>query len=364
MFRAILASMRSTSLKLLILHFLSLLAGLVSHPPAVLAMGAADSRCEYLFQPSVESKTAELGGRSVFYEITRAEPGRPTFVVFNGLVFPLSKYDQFREEFFRLRDGEGLIIMSYSTQPESLLQNPHQNLRRERDPSVDSLKLEDFAREMDAVLRQEAIQGEIVPIGLSFGAAPLTAFLKLYAKPRSPYLIRHAVFIAPLAIPGDTQPGAVQSKAAMEATYGMIPFWGSVWIESSRDSVAQSMAQALVNQSAQSPRSKYVAHKVGTDVLVQNLKAQIRSVESFDLRDVQTPKTVKVLFVVAENENPLRRANQEAAAAQHGFKVTEMKGSQHATVVDRPTETASLILGLADRQVDSRSKSSKSRATR
>lgn len=56
--------------------------------------------------------------RAVYYKYSLAEPGKPTVVLLNGLIYPLANWDAYLSNL--IEKGYGVILPAYSTQPESL----------------------------------------------------------------------------------------------------------------------------------------------------------------------------------------------------------------------------------------------------
>jgi hypothetical protein len=174
----------SSSIAILVL---SILISTTSSLYGASALASVD--CENQFvkaakktESRLEVAHVRLDGRAVYYEHLPAKRGKPTVFLLNGMFVPRESLQAFREAFEARSKGEGLLIMYYSTQLESLYlrgalgEDPALNLKL---PEGRTLTRKDFAIEAAAVLQASGAKGAIYLAGYSFGAGPAVEFASL-----------------------------------------------------------------------------------------------------------------------------------------------------------------------------------------
>jgi pimeloyl-ACP methyl ester carboxylesterase len=152
---------------------------------------------------SAEAKTATVEkfvriakGRSLFIHWDKAEEGKPTAVLLNGLTYSTEDWDRFAEA---LREkGYGVFRYDPYGMGETL----------EKSGAVeDVIRIEDQARDLDLVTKAVGLTGRLHLVGLSYGGGLAIAFARDYAE-----RIESAVLMAPFTKPLAQQDSWIRSQ--------------------------------------------------------------------------------------------------------------------------------------------------------
>lgn len=278
----------------------------------------------------------DVSGRRVYFEHIPAQEGKPTALLFNGLLVPMTEFIQFKKEFLARADGEGVLIFAYSSQFDSMAGAPAPRAKVER------ASLRDYAEQAEALVRHLTIKGPIVPVGFSYGSAPVTE----YVEPnRVRAQIRDVVFIAPLVFPGEASPPGV--AAAMQATEAALAWnpLGGMWMSQMREQGARTVAENLVGNYM---KTDVLPDGVAAADVESGLTEMIRAADEFNLAEAELPKDVTVHFILAGQEDPGRRRSQDEAVAHfeksNPVKVTVVEDSVHPLIGAKPKAAADAIL--------------------
>lgn len=310
----------------------------------------AGTKCEQSFVEVVASSAsrfqfshARIEGRAVYFEHLPAKRGKTTFFVLNGMFVPSGDLQAFREVFEAKSKGEGLLIMFYSTQLESLYlrgvlgSDPALNLMSaESSKSAESeLRLKDLVDEAKAVLRQAAVRGSVIPVGYSFGSAPAVALAS-----ETPSAFRRLVLFSPYVYAGEQLPFGAGD---VESLLRMNPFLGEAAVNKLRAQSARTTAAASIDD--------YILKMGGLpdglnrETAITGLMSQILSVIDFDLRKVNPPAEIPIDFVLAENEGTLRFiAQQSAAKSLSASRVIVVPQASHHLMALQPEAAVDALL--------------------
>ena len=319
----------------------------------VCAIGVADAkskRCEDIFrsQASVLEQQRNLNlvrsavvidGRAVYYEHLRAKKGRETLVVFSGLFTPLSDFASFQVEFAKRSQGEGLIVISYSTQIESMIWS---RVRFNQDLHFKALDLSDFTREVTAALNAENIRSPVSVLGYSYGAAPAAGFAEFHRD-----RVSNLIMVAPLIVPGDHNAQIHSSKEAYETLAKLNPLYGKAMIDSMREGAARNTATTIVENFM---KSQLLPEMITKELVIEGLIAQIRAAEAFDLRNENAGVWPRTHFLLASSEHAYRLALQQAlfdriAAAAKSPGISEIvKDGQHTLLASNAEAAVEFVL--------------------
>jgi len=318
-------------------HCSMLLFSLLFSASALLPLNAfGNADCENQFVKialPIESRFkfshARVDGRAVFFEHLPAKRGKPTLFVLNGLFVPSFVLQGFREAFEKNSKGEGLLIMYYSTQIESLylraLQDKDSALNL-KDQASDPLTLSDLAAEAKAVLEASRVRGSIYPVGYSFGAGPAVEFVA-HAVANDPAVrrqIKELVLLSPYV---HAKQDVFAGANGFEALIRMNPFLGESALQKMRDQSIRSIAVRAVD----SLGNNGLPTEVPREAAISGVIAQLQSIVEFDLRAISSID-VPVRFVIPENES-----SGGLAASREAFEALKGKSSKPvvlATVQD------------------------------
>ena len=273
---------------------------------------AATGLCESIFKPTtwvfdqqqklnLVRSSVLIDGRVVYYEHLRAKPGKKTLVVFSGLFVPMSDFAAFQVEFARQAKGEGLLLLAYSTQIESMIWSA---LRYEKQPNFSDVSLVGFSREATAALRAENISAPIAVMGFSYGTAPAVQFAEFHRR-----RVSDLIMVAPLIVPGDHSLSIHSGKDMYEAFARMNPIFGSSILDSMRSTAARKTAESIVDNYLTTQK---LPVPVTREMVVDGLVAQIRAAEAFDLRNENSARWPRTSFLMGELEQPYRLSLQQA----------------------------------------------------
>lgn len=326
----------------------SLLLGLLVSDPAL----AGSPFCADLFATTRESRdlplkrrSLEIDGRVVYYEHLEARHGKPTLFIFSGLFTPLSDFADFQASFLRQAQGEGLLIMAYSTQVESIISN---RLRHGLPLDYGKPDLIDFVREATAVLNAEKVPSPLVVAGYSFGSAPAVRFAQFHRE-----RVRDLVLVAPLISPGDHSFQVHFTKEVLESFVGWNLLYGRAWIESMRTGAAKTTAPSIVNEFL---RHRSFPEIISKEEVIEGLAAQIRAAESFDLRTENSSLWPRTSFLFGEHEIPSRKlllqsvierihqAASQAGATSRVGQIWEVPRAPHTIFASSPRASVDFVL--------------------
>lgn len=258
---------------------------------------------------------ARVANRAVYFEHLPAKRGKPTLFLLNGMFVPATDLKAFRDAFEQKSKGEGLLIMFYSTQLESLYlrgllgDDPALNLKLQDGQPLTRVEL---ANEAVAVLKASGAKGSIFPAGYSFGSAPVVELASLMASqssnPPLPGLrIKEVVLLSPFVHAGELVPFGGSN---VESLLRLNPFLGEAAIQKMRAQSARTTAATSIDDYIL--KTGGLPDGVSRETAIQGVASQIMSVMDFDLRKV-TSLPVPVRFVLAQNEATLRFVAQRDA---------------------------------------------------
>jgi len=236
-----------------------------------------------------EQHVLKIGdGHHVFYRYHPAEPGEPTLVLMNGLIYDLDNWNKFYEE-MKSR-GFGILQTAYSTQPESL-----RTLDGERPffaetsmtiqgPRQSGIEIQTLVDETMAVIDHLGID-EFSVLSLSYGSIP-SSVLASQNKDR----IKHLILSAP-AVMASHRYNAYGASRHM--WYSALPAFYEYYYDAE---LYNTMMPLVLGQ--------------GTPEGVQSLDffhgvyQMARSTKWFDLKDMAEEALPKTHLFLASREDP------------------------------------------------------------
>ncbi len=286
----------------------------------------------------------EVDGRPVYYRHFPATHGKATAIVFMGLYTPVADYIGFQKAFAAKSKGEGLIMFSYGSMPESLASRTDDHRSKNFYPA--ELVLNDLLREATAVINSAGVRGPVTAVGYSFGSAPASRFAAFHQG-----RVNNLILVAPLVVQGEHSAELMNGKAQLETMAAMNPLLGNMWLAASREHLARNSAIAVVN--AHFNAKDWPANVKREDV-INGIAGRIRATEDFDLRREDFSPWPRTHFLLADQENPLRVGAQtevvkQMIAAADGRlskipTVTVIENSGHGVLGIKPQDSADFIL--------------------
>lgn len=156
----------------------------------------------FLFSPlahAISASSFELANNhKVFYKYEEADSGKPTIVLLNGLIYQIDFWDEYLEEM--TAQGYGVLLLAYSTQPESLAlldEQPFFSLHvfTPYGPAQANLETDDLVEETMAVIDDLGIDNFSL-LSLSYGSI-VSSQLALKYKDRVDTFILTAPAVVP-----------------------------------------------------------------------------------------------------------------------------------------------------------------------
>ncbi len=287
---------------------------------------------------------AEVDGRSVYYRHFPAARGKATAIIFMGLYTPVADYIEFQKAFAAKSKGEGLIMFSYGSMPESLASRAEGH--RSKNFSQKKTGLDDILREATAVINSAGVTGSVTVVGYSFGSAPASRFAAFHQG-----RVTNLILAAPLVVQGEHRAELMNGKTQLETMSAMNPVFGSMWLAASREGLARNSATSIVSEHF---IAKDWSANVKREEVINGIASRIRATEDFDLRQEDFSTWPRTHFLLADQENPLRVGAQTEVvkrmiAAANGKlsripTVTVIENSGHGVLGIKPEDSADFIL--------------------
>ncbi len=341
--------------KISFLNFISRILFVAILLVSPLGADAKTRECTALFETFSSTKSGisvsgyraastEIDGRTIYYEHLPASRGKGTAIMFIGIYTPIVDFAKFKQAFSERSRGEGLILMSYDSMPDSL-EAAARNQTGTREPGTRT-NLTDIGRDATAIVNAANIRGPVTVVGYSYGSAPAATFASFHRE-----RVADLVFTAPLVFNGEHNPQALNGLAAVAVLATYNPFFGKMMIENAHERAARSIGEQFVADHFDS-----TGNPAGVDrqKVLEGAVGRIRATEDFDLRKQDFGLMPPTHFLLGENENPHRlKAQTEviagAIAAAGGEKdrrptVTLVPGAGHIVVGTHPNESADGIL--------------------
>ena len=303
--------------------------------------------------PAFEKRVVTIGDNvKVYTEISRGDASKPVFVLLNGLIYDIRRWDPLAQSL--AAQGYTVIRYAFSGQPENL-----RLLEKGATPKffATGLSLQMLAEELDQVVT--ALQVNVAPhqlnlVGLSYGASVAAEYAVRY-----PDKVDATIFVSPLVIPLDYY--NVGGKS-IRAWLGAVRFWedspcdfyGVVnpWLCSARDYWYDSFYNYFYEHYL-FERVQGTPNGVDESIYKKSVFHLVRAARDFDLRGY-APRLSNVHILVAGGDDPQLRSDQQQtwnevpATERRSFIV--FKGAQHALPDVAPLTTADILSAIARKQ--------------
>jgi pimeloyl-ACP methyl ester carboxylesterase len=278
-------------------------------------------------------------GHDVYVEYSKPRAGRPTVVLVNGLVYQLSRWDDYADQL--TANGVGVVKYYFRGQLSTL----KREVDRAKTPEFfkDGLSLKDFTGELSQVLDQLGIRGQVTVVGLSYGAAIAADFAT-----RHPERVERLVLMAPLVVSLDKYDGV---GAWIRWNLDAIKlWWGPMWGTAAYDYYYNFIYHSYLFDQRLTPDKIPAEVKDIADAYKESIFHQVRAVRDFDLRDYKFAEIPEVHLMVADDEESLALADQyrswQGFSAKSRATLIKIGGSSHAIPDTRGDVAAELTLGI------------------
>lgn len=251
-------------------------------------------------------------GHELYFDYQKAEAGKPTFVLVNGLVYQLNRWEKLSQPL--QKSGYGVLRYYFRGQLATL----RQELKSGRPAFFASgLSGETFALELSQLMDALKIEKGIV-VGLSYGSSIAAEFARLYPKK-----VEQLVFLAPLVIPLDRYDAGGAwihwNLQALRLSWG--PLFGPYVYDYYYNWIYRSyMGQRLV------PEKIPDEMKDVSEDYKESVFHQVRATRDFDLRAYTFPGLEGRVHLFLASE-------EEAPALKDQFRAWKAFGKSRASLV-------------------------------
>ena len=344
--------------------FSKLALALVALPVAfaLSPLGTAEARAQVSQTPSSSATVAQIAPSPYFEnrvvtlpsqakvhaEIHRGAPGRATFVLVNGLVYDVARWNPLANKL--AARGYTVVRYSFVAQPESL-----RLLEKEEAPKFikTGLDMKDLSEELTQVLEQLQITDRIHLVGLSYGASIAAEYASTHQD-----RIAATILISPLVVPLDFYNAGGRGLRAWLNTvrfwedtpcdlYGKInPFLcmaRDFWYDSFYSYFYQNVLQTRV---------KTIPEGVGEALYKKSIFHLVRAARDFDLRSYASRMT-DVHFLIASDDEVHLKADQlrawDEVSAEERRSLVTFEGAKHAIPDEAPGRAADVLSSIAEK---------------
>jgi pimeloyl-ACP methyl ester carboxylesterase len=270
-----------------------------------------------LSSPLASAETGFLrlpAGHSVFVEYDRASNGKDTFVLVNGLVYDLNRWDSLAAEL--RKQGHGVLRYYFRGQLGTLRKEAEDTGGK---PKFfrSGLSREDFALELREIMDSLRIK-EAHIVGLSFGAGIAAEFGE-----RFPDRVDQLMFLAPLVVSLDRyDPSGAWIHWNLDA---LRLFWGPLWGPYVYDYYYNMIFRSYLEKRLVPERIPAEMADM-PEIYKESIFHQVRSMRDFDLREAKFGKLKGRVHMVLASE-------EEEAALKDQFKAWSAWGSAQGSLV-------------------------------
>ena len=287
----------------------------------------------------------------VYYQFSKAAPNSPakgTVLVFNGLIYKMAYWEEYRKGL--QREGYNVVQVAYSAHPESIRklgeeQAPYytrQVFPLGLPPYQAGTSLQTLAQEAELVLQELDITEAVSVVSLSYGSFPSVEFASSY-----PDRVKDLVLFAP----------AVQPSHFYQATLNLLG-WNQTfklgqfnpWIDYNYRLWLRSTLLSRMQAQYESIGESYVPEGLNFDQFFEGVYHLARAGRYADLKDMVGSITEKarVTLILAEYEEDSLREDQEKTWQElqensyKSLRLVETLSTYHAI----PGAHPSLAVGL------------------
>ena len=296
----------------------------------------------------IESNIKMGDNHFVYFKYQQAQPGKPTVVLFNGLLFYASAWDSY---FDKLRSqGYGVLQPIYSTQPESLqllkgetpyfakmVMSPY-GLRQQ------GLETQTFVDEFMAVIDHLNIDRFSIA-SLSYGST-VSSELALQNKDR----IDHFILISPAVVPTNRYNFVGETRYNYYLALKNNPFTLKGYADYLYDVEFYSMLTSLIRpEHLRFPGVSFQDYFNG----LYQMNRSVKWFDLFDYADTDLPPTY--MFLASEEEEKLQADQlalwEEMNKFDYAKSLVQFEGAAHALTWSAPLKAAQMTIKVLENQL-------------
>jgi pimeloyl-ACP methyl ester carboxylesterase len=299
--------------------------------------------------PYFEPKVITLPDQSRLHaEIHRGQPGKATFVLVNGLVYDIARWNPVADAL--AARGYTVVRYAFVGQPESL-----RLLAKDESPRFmqKGLELKDLSEELTQVLEQLGITERIHLVGLSFGATAAAEYASTHQD-----RVEATILISPMVVPLDFYDAGGRS---IRAWLNTVRYWedtpcdlyGKInpFLCLARDYWYDSF-YAYIYQNYLATRVKTTPEGLDPSTYKKSIFHLVRATRDFDLRSYASRMT-NVHFMIASQDEAHLKTDQlkvwNEVSPEERRSLTTFEGAKHAIPDEAPGRTADLLSSIAEK---------------
>ena len=277
-------------------------------------------------------------GSELYVQYTKAEPGKPTFVFNNGLVYEIERWSKVSQALTKL--GYGVLHYEFEGQNRSYLQSMNNN-NGHPNWLYKGIKLDDSAQQLKEILDYFNISNANI-VGLSYGSTIAATFAKNH-----PEYIKNIVLMSPLIISLDRYDPQGKNFRLWLSTLDLWGPIGSYWSNYYYDMVYKWY------YSKQSSTRNYDFGRWEKDYY-KSVFQQVKSVNNFDLRKINFKDNLdgkKLHLITASKENKVYLPDQLSMwniwPKEIKGSLVHIQGASHAIPDSAPAFSIAILDSIA-----------------
>lgn len=326
---------------------------------ALISMGSSaaaleNSRTSASPRSRTESKVVVSNDERIYVEIARGKSAQAVFVLFNGLVYDMRRWDPLADAL--ARQGHTVIRYAFRGQPENL-----SLLKKGEDPKFfqSGLELSTLAEDLDVVLEKLGVTQKVHLVGLSYGASVAAEYAVAH-----PDKVESTIFISPLVIPLDYYD---PNGRGLRVWLGSVRFWenapcdfyGAVnpWLCIARDYWYDSFYNYLY-ENYLFQRVQAAPEGIDATTYKKSIFHLVRAVRDFDLRGYASRLSDVHLFVASKDDKALLADQLQAwdeVAKDERRSLWVFEGAEHALPDQAPLRAAEALGAIARKSPETQS---------
>lgn len=299
--------------------------------------------------PYFETQVVTLPNQALVHaEIHRGLPGKATFVLVNGLVYDISRWNPLANQL--AARGYTVVRYAYAAQPESLRLLPSGEAPKFMKAGIE---MKELSEELTQVLEQLKMTDRIHLVGLSYGASVAAEYAATHQE-----RIEATIFISPLVVPLDFYNAGGR---ALRAWLNTVRFWedtpcdlyGKInpflclakdfWYDSFYAYFYQNFLQTRVQK---------IPEGVDAALYKKAIFHLVRASRDFDLRSYASRLTDVHIMIASKDEANLKRdqlASWNEVSPDERRSLVTFEGAQHAIPDEAPGRAADLMSSIAEK---------------
>lgn len=284
--------------------------------------------------------------RAVSYSYIPAQEGKPTIVMLNGLIYPLASWSSYIE--ILTQAGYGVVLVAYSTQPESLRETktlPYYSRIKAtvQGLSQTGLEIPDLAEDVMTVVDHLQLENFHLQT-LSFGSIIGSYLANNYSD-----RIASVTLVSPAVMPSHRYTPYGESRHSFyvwQNEINMNPFYVPDYFYDLE--LYQTMRGLITTQ-----YNTLDLEGIGFEYLFNGVYQMARSTKYFDLKNEAKKPWPQTNLILASDEDATLKRDQlrfwsERNQSSENSRLVEILDAPHAIPGSNPEALAKVMLGLLE----------------